>query len=272
MPIQTDSYFALGKTHTVCQDYAATHNENGSVVLAVSDGCSSSPDTDFGSRFLVRSGIRGVHIQEGFPLDNHSAYAMGVSASNAQESLGLPEECLDATLMLANILDNQVLVNIWGDGVVCATFKDGRRKTWEIRFKDNAPAYLSYLRSERRLERYFKSHGDRTIITTEKGSPESVWSLPVTLENYWVSLNIPVAEVQSVMLFSDGVSSFRRLNSSNSWDAIPLDEVLDQITAVKNPNGEFMVRRMRKFLYDFCHKNNWVHEDDVSVAALMNVE
>ena len=43
----------IGSTHALCQDYALARNDGPYVIL--SDGCSSSPDTDVGSRLLVKA-------------------------------------------------------------------------------------------------------------------------------------------------------------------------------------------------------------------------
>ena len=45
----SDSFFAIGKAHTVCEDYARDGKipDTERVFAIVSDGCSSSPDTDW---------------------------------------------------------------------------------------------------------------------------------------------------------------------------------------------------------------------------------
>ena len=49
-----DAHFSIGKTHRVCEDYArAGLLPDGRAFAIVSDGCSSSPDTDFGSRLMT---------------------------------------------------------------------------------------------------------------------------------------------------------------------------------------------------------------------------
>ena len=65
MKILKDSIFKIGKAHSVCQDYAAgityppirdmTYN-----VIALSDGCSSSLNTDWGSRLIVNESMNAV--------------------------------------------------------------------------------------------------------------------------------------------------------------------------------------------------------------------
>lgn len=269
MPLHVDSYFAMGKTHTVCQDYAATLNSCDTVVLAVSDGCSSSPDTDFGSRFLVRTGIRDCTFAG--PSNAGSWNGILQSAKRAQEVMGLPYHSLDATLLLAHVHEGKIYVRMWGDGVVSVKFKDGTYQIIEVEFEDNTPAYLSYLGSESALSRYTARHGLRNVKVYDADGLTTT-KKPVTMEEYNLSWTFDLAEVEALFLLSDGASSFRQRHSSTSWQPISLLETLAMMTDIKNPNGEFMVRRMRKFLYEFCPKNNWIHEDDIAIAALVNVE
>jgi hypothetical protein len=262
--IHTDSYFALGKTHIVCQDYAATHNQDGKVVLAVSDGCSSSPDTDFGSRILVKIGINEVYESDFF-----SPLSLLDRAFQVQKTLELSPDSLDATLLLASVHEDLLKIQVWGDGVIHVKFKNGTTTTWEVQFDDNAPSYMNYLGNDNRLIKYLEKHGKRTLWSCTNNEPMTQVDVEPVREKFWITLNLSWSEVESAFLFSDGVKSFCRM-VNGAWQPVSLQEVLEQVTAVKNYNGEFMVRRMRKFLYDFCPKNNWIHEDDVAVAALIN--
>jgi hypothetical protein len=268
MPIQVNSYFAMGKTHTICQDYAATHNADGNVVLAVSDGCSSSPDTDFGSRFLVKTGI----IERCVGFVNPDSFGNILRASkNAQENMGLPYHSLDATLILSHVFKNKVHTSMWGDGAIVVKYKDGTSSIIEVDFIDNTPAYLSYLGSPKTQGNYFENHGSRRVkVYTSNGV--TIHKIPVMPDQYNLSWEFPLDEVRQIFFLTDGVGSFRSMSSMGAWEAVPLEEVVEHIVDVKNFNGEFMVRRMRKFLYDFCPKNNWIHEDDIAVAALINLE
>ena len=54
--IHVDCAFRMGRTHLVCQDYAAVAAGEFPCVL-LADGCSWSPDTDMGARLLVRSAL-----------------------------------------------------------------------------------------------------------------------------------------------------------------------------------------------------------------------
>lgn len=71
MTLTPDAFFTIGKTHTVCQDYAHAGFIPGTdqAYAIVSDGCSGSPDTDFGSRFMVTAAIQVLaKYGDGFDL------------------------------------------------------------------------------------------------------------------------------------------------------------------------------------------------------------
>ena len=281
MTIHINSFFAVGQTHNICQDYAAANmsdifadeeqpklgelsSEPTLSTLAISDGCSSSPDTDIGSRLLVR------HCLEVFKFGIMSDADVIQSAFETNKRLGLPTTALDATLMVAQ-LDSFIdlaTVNIWGDGVVWLKYKDGTTQTIDIEFPDNTPAYLSYILSPTRMRSYRENHGVRKITQTTDGSAPVI-RFENTQEAYGWKKEFCLSSVESMMIFSDGIKSFRR-KVNGAYQDVPLAEVLKEVTAIKNHNGEFIVRRMKKFLHDFCVKNNWIHEDDVSVAAMIN--
>ena len=170
-PLHTNSYFALGKTHTVCQDYANNFtSEHGAMILAVSDGCSSSPDTDFGARFIVQAAMTEP---------NMNPKEIVAVANKASNFLCLPASCLDATLLVARALPEgrtpehpygvAVETTIWGDGVLFVRFKDGKTQLIDVEFEQNTPAYLSYWLDPNMLERV-QSRLVRTTSYHENGS------------------------------------------------------------------------------------------------------
>jgi len=264
-----DAYFALGKSHTVCQDYAAvTQGYPQEVRIAVSDGCSSSPDTDFGARFLVRTamGIRSRVLPH-----------PDIIASRAWEpalALDLPGSVMDATLLIADVWEGTLTIHAFGDGVIDLEFKNGDRSTYSIEFSNEAPAYLSYWLREDDLDMYLKKFGCRKVSIDVSFPDGSGYSKDieerVTRESYGYVQKYPWNTVKRVTLCTDGVRSFRKVTSLGATEAVPLEKVLAEVTAIKSPAGAFMVRRMRRFLYDFCPKNGWYHDDDVGVATILN--
>lgn len=265
--MEVDAYFALGKSHTVCQDYAGVQGTGMGVRVAVSDGCSSSPDTDFGARFLVKATLGSLAYSLPHPK------FVASQAADAANVLGLPSNCLDATLLVAEVQEDVLNVVAYGDGVIDVLFKDWTRKTYSIEFQNEAPAYPSYFLRPEDLKTYLTQYGTRkiTIDNSEKDLLQLDMS-KVTRDVYGFNLSVPWKDVRRVTLCSDGVRSFRKLTPPGTFESVTLQEVLTEVNNIKSTAGAFMVRRMRRFLYDFCPKNGWFHDDDVAVATILNTD
>lgn len=260
-----DSYYAIGRSHMVCQDVAdAWIDGDGLKHAMVSDGCSSSPMSEFGAALLVRAArYRG-------------GGATIFKAREMAEACGVPLSCLDATIMTVRewSADQTVYccrVDVWGDGVVLAKFRG--RDEWavcHIEFKKGAPAYQSYMLDGDRFTTYLKE--------TEDGLRSLVWHLRIAGE--WRNEAIDEGQGVSpfihhfmkrdfelVMVCSDGVGSFQR-KVDGAFEPVPLLAVLDHVIDFKNYQGEFVKRRMRRFLMHEAPALGWHHDDDVSVAAI----
>jgi len=267
--MEADAYFAMGKSHTVCQDYAGVKGTGVGVRVAVSDGCSSSPDTDFGSRFLVKATLSSP----AFALP--TAPYIARIANEGALAMDLPTSCLDATLLVAEVYMDELRVVMFGDGVIDIEFKNGGRSTFSIEFEREAPAYPSYFLRPDDLTLYLEKYGTRRVVvmspSTNGGAIEGVVE-KVTRETYGYSMGFNWNVIRRVTMCSDGVRSFRRVVSPGVFENVPLQQVLAEITNIHSTAGQFMVRRMRRFLYDFCPKNGWFHEDDVAVATILNTD
>ena len=280
----SDYFFRMGSTHAVCQDYAIA-GESGLVSYAMlSDGCSGqaipgqpgSPYTDFGARFLVRSAQRYLpEMARGiFPTKAivHDAQAIAHQAR-------LPDVALDATLLVAVALELGLGVQTYhtGDGVVASRKRDGTLQFYSLEFGNNMPYYLSYQLSTPRRESYFSPPPELVASVEDSGKlfvtqgvkpPGGAWD--VSHSTHVVHTDEPVVstfsleEYELVLLLSDGATSFHLKNGA----PIPLEDVLDQVLAIKGLTGEFLTRRCHRFLQKFCVDNGWQHCDDFSVAGI----
>lgn len=271
--MEADAYFAMGKSHTVCQDYAGVKGTGVGVRVAVSDGCSSSPDTDFGSRFLVKATLGSP----AFSLP--TAPFIAALANEGAMAVDLPTSCLDATLLAAHVdavREDSLDVIAYGDGVIDIEFKNGDRSTYSIEFEKEAPGYPSYFLRPDDMALYLEKYGRRTltinVTPTDRDPYTNVVESRVTRDEYGYKQRFPWSKVRRVTLCSDGVRSFRRVVTPGVFQSVPLQQVLAEITTIHSTAGSFMVRRMRRFLYDFCPKNGWFHEDDVGVATILNTD
>lgn len=260
-----DGYFAIGKTHTVCQDYVrcGTLPEGRSYAI-VSDGCSSSKDTDIGARVLVLAAESYIQ-QAAIPLNQLAFGQIIEAARTVVMAMGIHSDCLDATLIIAIETETQVLVYKMGDGVVATRRRDG---TWGYEyheFMSGAPYYPNYLRDEPRHEAYRNQPDDSVKCFTGNASNEA--KVTLTLHDYAMTLGLPIvfdkADVDLVVLTTDGACSFRK-----GLDPVPVADVIRQIVDVKVPTGEFMIRRAKRFLGNYCTTQGWHHDDDFGVGAI----
>jgi hypothetical protein len=256
-----DFFFRMGSTHQICQDYATAGEANGLIYAALSDGCSSSPDTDFGARFMVRAFIENID-----PIPNELKIAR--TAARMAAGTGLSPRCLDATLLMAIANESTIEVFRAGDGVIAQRYRNGNWAYNSIAFENNAPRYLSYLLSQAASEQH---HALVSKVTVTRGLliPGHPWRL--TSIDYPLDASAPVdgwstdrGEVDLVLLFSDGVESF--LDAKH--EEVPLTQILDEIIAFKNLSGQFLARRCARFLNKTCAERGWTHSDDFSVAGL----
>ena len=81
-----DSYFSIGHSHDICQDYAA--HSDAEPIAVMSDGCSGAPMTDWGARLLVHN-----HLKYG--LEGDTALHVAKAKTKALE---IPVEALYGTL------------------------------------------------------------------------------------------------------------------------------------------------------------------------------
>jgi hypothetical protein len=260
--MNSDCYFAMGKSHMICEDYAYSGvNANGNQVAVVSDGCSASPDTDFGSRFLVRSSvICGANTKYNSIQTFGDELVRGTiwCASQAHKNLRLSSQCLDATLLYLEIRDDNVVVVTAGDGVVFAIKHDGSLEYWETEYPSGAPFYPSYLLDEPRFDGYVAHCGVKSVFKRMVEVDGSLLEMEnVIMHNMVNHFTLPIDEYKFIGVTSDGISTF----DMSTYEA------LKQLTAYKNTKGEFVKRRMRKFLKQ-CAKNNVSPSDDISMAVV----
>jgi len=267
--MNVDSYFAIGKTHVVCQDYARSGiTSNGRLYAIASDGCSCSPDSDFGARFLTLTAIRGLNIF-GDTLANHGDWIIW----RAQESVRLlSPQCLDATLLTLHERDDGLIqANAWGDGLIFGVTQDGQIWAWEIDM-GGVPGYLSYLLDRARFKKLVKEgYGKRTVRCWVNGvlknTEESEFCM--TRDKSFAYAGDVFSCVFNSTLFkfvgvcTDGALSFR---NRDTLDSVPFQEVLKHMTDIRVAAGKFVERSSGFFLTKTCPKLNWQHTDDYGVA------
>lgn len=251
--MNTDSIFLMGKTHKVCQDYAYSNDR----YLIVSDGCSSSPNTDIGARILTQ--CAKTILNEVKDRINYEDFGTLV-ISKAQvivDALRLNKNCLDATLIVAFFESNRgnpyMQIFMYGDGVII--FKEKEKTSIQnIRFSSGAPYYLSYQFDYRRQMQYLVEY-DKPLYINEE---ESDYSKHL---NFFYKI-IP-GITQSIIIGSDGLSTFLDMDNSKDLD---LEGVIHNLTDFKTTKGEFLKRRVIKATKSM-EKINSYHMDDIALAG-----
>jgi len=282
-----DSYYTKGWTHTVCQDYAIhgslvtisdedKSDENKSMMDygLVSDGCSSSDDTDIGARLILRSAycnsgsmqqiLRSVDAEGGNYMGNANvmweefARNVATDAKNLAYAMELDTSALDATLLGAFADHKWACTASYGDGAHVVCRRVGTERVIEIEhidFMANVPPYPIYM-TDRDLQHAFNNYEGNTkrvMRWTSKGDfEERLGGEPSHVLVY------PAEEVEFVGVVSDGVSSFGDIRCF---------EIVQAFTAFRNYAGEFVKRRVMRALDEY-QKSQHVPSDDVSIAVV----
>jgi hypothetical protein len=258
--MESDEFYTIGASHNVCQDYARAGRANGRVshFALVSDGCSSSADSDLGARFLVHAAEHRLRL---FGSDYDHGW-IAHRAAAAVSLFGASPQCLDATLLSAFVVDDtQVRISIAGDGFIAARRRDGTLVTWEI-CDGGAPAYLSYQLSRKRFESFLEAgYGHRVITQRVAGLVSGRQAIRLSAKDFVSEIWLQVADYESVLLMSDGATSFE-------GPGVSTHEIALELSAIKSSRGEFVKRRSKRFLSKYCKARGWVHQDDLAVAGL----
>jgi hypothetical protein len=275
--LNADWFFTIGKTHNICEDYAYSEVRDGTAIAVLSDGCSGSPDTDFGSRLLVRSAVNRLR-HSGLKFD---ALRTIYQAAGMAKQIDLNETSLDATLLCLKVITvSDMIVNrahrrscsVWvqGDGMVVSVNRQGVFVR-DFVFENGMPDYLSYQLDDHRRMRYQKeTKGERgRIVVTHYDTmwnPQIPYGRDFAAGNIMQSFNL--AHDDLLLAMSDGVHSFQRKNAEGIIEPVPAIEVVKQIVNIKSRKGEFLKRRCKKFFSKFCVENGWQNNDDFSVVAV----
>jgi len=292
MSVHASSAFSIGTSHSVCQDYARVRpwsRDCGITAVAVSDGCSSSADTDIGARSLTLAALEQLRLTSCARLDNASiAHVLNGAFQTSSGACSLiGQYALDATLLLASKQEdvNFVHVQLFGDGAVVVKRRDGDLVVHEVSAAGGAPAYLSYRLHDNRFRMFVKETNGAvsTVRTYVNGELVVTWTAPFTRDPSGddplfagnrtaaaltgIEMDIPVSRTELVMVASDGLASFQK---TTGMSPVPVDvcTVARHLADVKSPAGDFMSRRLRAFEKKTCRSEGWEHYDDLAVAAL----
>ena len=291
--MNADAYFEIGASHTICEDYALAGEYEDMTYAIVSDGCSSSPDTDLGSRILAHISKeviiylykRKLLYNTEFLQDKFRDifYELVLNRSmEVKKTLNLFDHTFDATLLVAiGVGKNIRLVLQRGDGFVIFKYKSAPATVFSTEFVSNAPFYLSYEMSMDRRSAYENEYGDslvyvreqsleKTEIEDEAYNSEDACT-PWIADRYWCFTPSFIdpdddSDLSQIIISSDGIDTYEQGHGPDRRQFKAL-EILPICTDYKNPVGAFVQRRMKR-----VKKENTVgdiiHQDDISFAAI----
>jgi len=279
--VYADAIFGIGGTHQVCQDYAAVGvfeaDPNLPFALA-SDGCTGSPHTDFGSRFLVRAAHQCLSEQGHLDPIRILWTAMGFA-----RQLQLTEKCLDASLLgLYPVfgVDGGIHTFVTADGVVAGRVRETKEiRYWDVRttpiklstgVEGEVPAYLSYMLDRQRRRNWVNAGGgDRTVHMVFNGveaeDPEELRIRFEDTDSFVEPLTLDPEHYDLVAVFTDGARTFNYRNSLGNPVYVPVEEVLSFLMKLK---GRGALTRGYNLLKRHASKQGWVHDDDLGGASL----
>lgn len=265
MKISVDHFLKIGSSHKICEDYIISGYDPIPYVI-LSDGCSSSKDTDVGARILAHSAKKVlhelIHTQGIDILDNLNNVSFDARIySNALVSvqfLGISRQCLDATLIIMYIYENHVKIHIWGDGCVLNSIKHYGKWITKINYSNSMPFYLQYKYVDKNLKEYRKYAINKTVEKWFDNTHMSI--IPIPVENTF-DITFDLNTNSYYLIASDGLDSF--IQNAEHYN---IELVNQELTAFKNTNGAFIQRRMKRALSEF-EKQGITHFDDISIGG-----
>jgi hypothetical protein len=254
----------MGRSHSVCQDYAVVGGGERPYVV-VADGCSSSPDTDIGARLLARLAARSLRSG----MAELDLERMVRRAGKLSSALGLDPSCLDATLLTAWVRGEQWHLAVAGDGVAAWQDRDGRVHVRVVSFTGGYPEYPSYLASPERRRSFdaladnagrlqriiLEPEGRVTLLPEEPLAPGGFRECGLVRDTAWIAL------------VSDGATSFVARSEDGRSGPVELATVLAELLAFKSLQGVFVQRRLTRFSQQ-CGTRGWGHQDDLALGAI----
>ena len=269
-----DTFLTIGKTHKVCEDYILSGTEPIPYII-ISDGCSSSKQTDMGARllcFLAQQYLKFRVEMDIFEPD-HNEMGMWIihNAELVAKQLGLSRQSLDATLIIAyqNRPDN-IRVHMYGDGCMLEFYADGGYVFTQVDYSQNAPYYLSYQIDPVRHKAFHEMNQSKIYTTwfQNVGWESTTRKFDADIP-YVINCDLNSKEnrctMAGLLIASDGFISFME-------DKKPgIKHILDYASdfyLFKTTAGEFLKRRATMALRNLA-KENIHNADDLSIGVFL---
>lgn len=259
--MNVDHFLKMGTSHKICEDYIISgYNPVPFVIL--SDGCSSSKNTDIGARILthlakqyLKNEVNNLYYLNIDKMKNWIIY----NAESIIKSMGLEDKsCLDATLIISYSINDYMYVYMFGDGFLITVDLNNEIYFYEISYKNNAPYYLSYQIDTYTDSLYAKSDPEKSLLNKFGRCNLEPFDSPFVRK-------LKALNYKGIFIASDGLSSF----INEKGEKYNIEKVLKEVTSFKNSNGEFIKRRMgsKKGVINTLKEKGITHYDDISIGG-----
>jgi len=271
--IHSDIFLEIGSQHAVCEDYII-HGYDPFQYIILSDGCSSSNNTEMGARILCHLAKQFLRYYKGeMPIDSKRMGQWIIhNAEMTARQLGLTLNCLDATLIISYYYEDAktFYTIIYGDGFVASVYKDYIALD-EVSYSNNAPYYLSYKIDDERRELYEEIYPTKLLSHIEVSGTNMKDQIGTergihTLSPHEIEIKIE-HDFEYLLIASDGLGSFVD-NSEPIQKLMPPISVTSKLTQFKNTKGEFLKRRAKKQMKEY-RGQKIDHFDDLSVGVFL---
>lgn len=261
-----DHFFSKGKGHAVCQDYAVSGMSPVPYAF-ISDGCSSSLNSEIGAMLLCRMAAERSSV---FSELDRFEQSILFRIKTIGSVLALKEESLDATLVGICVDEKIVNISAWGDGHIIFIKKNGNIHIISIAYESNAPFYLSYLESHRQ-KIYIDRFGlmKKIISNSICSFGSNIHETFLREDSLFERISIPViaGDYACILVASDGLSSFVEKKEDGASQPVLAEKVIIDLVSFKSSTGEFIKRRLNRLLRDY-EKKGIFPLDDISVAGV----
>ena len=276
-----DSIIKKGAFHrSMPQDYAVAEDigttENPLPFIAIADGCSAGRNSEIGAMILCRAALATAnYFRDRLGPDNldlgeqiHLMLFDEVKrrAEAAAGSLKLELNDMIATLKVAFISNNILYISESGDGFHFIVYNDGKFIMHQHEYDINAPYYLAYEFFNRIAD--YDSIGLNHLNDTAYTSVDAAHRTTVLPAHARIFQKIPLDNIPFVDYFglaTDGIASY--MMEDGSGLAVKPEAIVNQLTQIKIPAGEFLVRRFQKMDRELESKG-FINQDDVGVCMI----
>jgi len=240
----------------------------------VSDGCSSAEYSEIGAQILCHTTKNILMVYYDLFLNGSVtpefiaqllATSIRVKADEVRKIYPISRDSLQATLLVAVVVNGFLFTFVWGDGVIVRCWNK-TTTVFEIDYPDtNAPVYLmtdieAYKRKfEDKLNKRIVCYNYIQDVVTHKsdcGHP---------FDETFVDCR-KVCPGDFIILATDGLTQYQDQNKK----PIETVSIIPSILDYPNYNGQFVKRTMNFLKRDLIRKN-WSHADDVGIVTLVNV-